>query len=546
MKAKFIELFIIFLCIFYILPGNSYAQKNQYVVLIGWDGVSSDGFQFSQTPNINKLIQEGAISVTTRSVLPAQSAPNWAANLSGAGPEQTGVTNNNWRMLTGKLEPTVKDATGHFPSIFNLIRNGIPEAKMGMFYDWDWLSEYINTNMVDKAVLTSSFTETTEKAIEFIAQSKPLFTFVYYGTPDNVAQQSGYQTIEYFLSINKIDAEIGKLVMALKGIGIYEQTNIIIVSDHGGLSKGIGNETLQEIEIPWIISGPGIIKNRALQNTNTVINTAPTIAYILGLTQPDYWTGKPMKEAFEKDNKDSRGWTYIPKPQSSMKSAVYFNETEIKFSAPWDNVIIRYTLDGTDPNDKSPQYTKSFIVKTSTTVKAACFLDSNRSEIVEGKIIIIEGVERFKLLDLPDKKYSGNGDLTLLDFERGSTNYQDGKWFGFEGYNMTAIFRFTERKKVASVTIGCLQDVVNLIYFPAGFEFYISDDGEEYKFIGGITRADIKGKNLDAKDFVKTFDETFAPTYYFKVVVKNIGIAPAGAPGAGKKAWLFVDEIIIK
>lgn len=32
---------------------------------------------------------------------------------------------------------------------------------------------------------------------------------------------------------------------------------------------------------------------------------------------------------------------------------------------------------------------------------------------------------------------------------------------------------------------------------------------------------------------------------FVKIVVKNWGEIPVGNPGAGKKAWLFVDEIEI-
>ena len=32
---------------------------------------------------------------------------------------------------------------------------------------------------------------------------------------------------------------------------------------------------------------------------------------------------------------------------------------------------------------------------------------------------------------------------------------------------------------------------------------------------------------------------------FVKVVVKNQGTIPEGSPGAGNKAWLFIDEIEI-
>ena len=32
---------------------------------------------------------------------------------------------------------------------------------------------------------------------------------------------------------------------------------------------------------------------------------------------------------------------------------------------------------------------------------------------------------------------------------------------------------------------------------------------------------------------------------YLKVVAKSIGVCPPGHPGAGGKAWIFADEIIV-
>jgi len=86
------------------------------VILIGIDGVSAEAFQYSNTPVINTLISQGAISLKTRGVMPTVSAPNWATILSGPGPEQHGFTSNEGSPVNEGLEPTAKEADGYAAS----------------------------------------------------------------------------------------------------------------------------------------------------------------------------------------------------------------------------------------------------------------------------------------------------------------------------------------------------------------------------------------------------------------------------------------------
>jgi hexosaminidase len=88
-----------------------------------------------------------------------------------------------------------------------------------------------------------------------------------------------------------------------------------------------------------------------------------------------------------------------------------------------------------------------------------------------------------------------------------------------------------------------MQDIKNLIFFPTEIEFYDSNNGEDFNLVDNIKRTEISGKNLDTKDFSKTFPNLV--TRYLKIIVKNIKVCPVGHPSAGKKAWLFVDEISI-
>ena len=139
-SMKIPKLFLILLCLLLAMH-SSPAQTDpvKRVILIGIDGVSAEGLQYSDTPVIDSLIRQGTLSLKTRGVMPTVSAPNWASILSGAGPEQHGVTSNDWSLSNQGFDPTVKDADGYFATLFTLIRQQKPTAVTAMFYDWNWL-----------------------------------------------------------------------------------------------------------------------------------------------------------------------------------------------------------------------------------------------------------------------------------------------------------------------------------------------------------------------------------------------------------------------
>ena len=110
----------------------------------------------------------------------------------------------------------------------------------------------------------------------------------------------GHHTKEYFDQLKTVDIWIGKIVAAVKDAGIENETVIIISSDHGGINKGHGGKTLSEVDIPWIAYGKGIKKNQELKNTMVIFDTAPTIAWLLGLKTPESWRGIAIKQIMEK------------------------------------------------------------------------------------------------------------------------------------------------------------------------------------------------------------------------------------------------------
>ena len=78
-----------------------------------------------------------------------------------------------------------------------------------------------------------------------------------------------------------------------------DETIFIVTADHGGIKKGHGGKTMEEMETAFIISGKGIKKGYEFEESMMQFDCAATIAYIFGLEQPQVWIGRPMKQVFK-------------------------------------------------------------------------------------------------------------------------------------------------------------------------------------------------------------------------------------------------------
>jgi len=513
------------------------------VILIGIAGVSAEEFQYANTPVIDKLISQGAISLKTRGVIPSESAPNWISVLSGAGPEQHGVISNIWSPGNQAIDPTSKDADGYFPSVFTLIRKQMPKAVTGMFYDWDQLGTYVNKKLITKEQYIQGQVMITSVALKFITKEKPLFTFIYYRLPGETRQSKGSDTKDYYQAIMEIDTEIGKIITGLQEAKMIQNTTILITSDHGGAGSGIENTS--DFEVPWIISGPGIQKNMLLEIPNDNLNTAPTIARILGLKTPVEWIGKPASEAFTPKTSKTKQGKYVPKPWCSLPEGAFPGPQQIELSTSWQGAVIYYTLDGSTPGAASKKYTSPFTISKNSTLKAVSVSGTNTSQTITRMFTFVEGIKSAALTTQPNLQYAGSGVSGLFDGLIGSSNPFNKQWLGFEGDNFEVTVDMGEVKPVKALGIDVLQLPANLVFLPSSVEFYVSDDGIAFKLLKTYYPSETDDPMPDGPVMLSlTFDNV--RTQFIRIRATNIGTCPAGHTEEGQKAWLFVSEVEIE
>ncbi|MFT7465538.1 MAG: hypothetical protein ACI9EF_003907 [Pseudohongiellaceae bacterium] len=142
------------------------------------------------------------------------------------------------------------------------------------------------------------------------------------------------------------------------------------------------------------------------------------------------------------------------------------------------------------------------------------------------------------------EKYSG-GRQGLTDGWRGSNTYQDGFWVGFEQVDMSAELSWQTPQTVSSVSAGFLQDHGSWIWLPQQLEVWGSSNGVDFERLG---RWENTTSARQASPFRREATVEFAPTSVrqIKVVAKSLGSCPPWHKGAGGKAWIFCDELVVE
>ena len=108
----------------------------------------------------------------------------------------------------------------------------------------------------------------------------------------------------YYIMVERMDKQIGRIIGKLKASGQYENTIIVFLSDHG-LSVGengvMGKQNLYEksTRAPLIIAGPGIPKNQIRENRIYLQDIMPTLFDYSDIPLPEYVRFKSFRKQIE-------------------------------------------------------------------------------------------------------------------------------------------------------------------------------------------------------------------------------------------------------
>lgn len=383
-------------------PAAAAAAKAAHVIVIGVDGLSPDGVMKADTPVLHDMMKRGSWSMHARGVLPTTSGANWASMINGAGPEQHGVTSNDWQVGEFNFPTSVAGSGGFFPSIFQVLADQKPAWDVGSVYHWEGFGNLYDHRFVDYDVHGKDEDETAALAVAYIKAKRPEFLFVHFDQVDHAGHAQGHGTAHYYQAVAKADELIGRIRQATVDAGIADQTVILVTSDHGGVGKGHGGESLAELEIPWIAYGPAVKPGVQLDQPINTFDTAATAAWLLGAKIPFAWLGRPVTSILRGERAPQQAYrssSFYASPViepagegNSPPGGLFVNgPAQMTIRNPNAAGEIRYTLDNSIPTAESPLYVGPVEIARNTIVRATLF--------VSGQPASIPATGYFRILD---------------------------------------------------------------------------------------------------------------------------------------------------
>jgi predicted alpha-1,2-mannosidase len=235
----------------------------------------------------------------------------------------------------------------------------------------------------------------------------------------------------------------------------------------------------------------------------------------------------------------------LPVPVVASGERTFSQSTEIVLDSLMSDADIHFTLDGSEPTIHSPLYLKPVRLNRSATVKALAAKEGwDPSFVMTAMFTKITHNRKIALNTAYSPQYSAGGDIALIDTLRGTDDFRTGTWQGYHGVDLDVVIDLGERENLRKIVTGFIQDQNSWIFMPLEVEYAVSNDGKKFLVIGTL-KNDVPPEKEGAvcKDFSLSIQPTRAR--FVRVRAKNRKVCPHWHNGAGNKAWIFADEIVI-
>jgi hypothetical protein len=225
------------------------------VLVIGWDGVQRDHFyecynqELSECPdglpNLKELSNNNIFNMTITNGATDTKA-GWAQILTGLNAEKTGVYDNNYFQAIPEGYSIFEKLENYFDIVtFFIVGKG---NHIGLFCegeqsqskknkiiteDFPWCNAKKAIDFSQNALGENENVGTL--ALEKIEEYKDnkFFGFIHFEDPDHTGHEYGENSEEYTEQIVDDDHWLGQIIDKLKELGIYENTYIYVITDHG-------------------------------------------------------------------------------------------------------------------------------------------------------------------------------------------------------------------------------------------------------------------------------------------------------------------------
>ncbi|GAB4431248.1 MAG: hypothetical protein Kow0031_12360 [Anaerolineae bacterium] len=257
------------------------------VVLISIDGLRPDALTTANCPHLTAFQTRGSFTLTASAVLPTITLPCHTSIFHSVPPQRHGILTNTFTPMARPL-----------PGLFDVA--AAAGLRCAAFLGWEPLRDLSRLGSLTLSIcLNTAETDLTTderitaEAARHLSGGMYDLAFVYFGTVDTAGHNHGWMSPQYLAQLEQVDRHFGLLLSALP-----DDAHVLVQSDHGGHERTHGTDLPEDMTIPWFIAGPHIKQNHPIAVPVSLLDTAPTLARLLGIAPHPQWEGLCVEEVF--------------------------------------------------------------------------------------------------------------------------------------------------------------------------------------------------------------------------------------------------------
>jgi len=236
-------------------PTASVSATAPRVLLVSIDGLRADALDRGITPNLQRIIDGGARARWMAPSYPSLTFPNHYTIVTGLRPDHHGVIHNSMQSerlgkftLSDRAAVTNTAWWGGEPIWVTAENAGVRTAT------WSWPGSEAPIKGVQPSQWkhydqTVPFEQRVDTVLGWLAREDaeaPRLATLYMEHVDKAGHTYGPESRQYTDAIRRADEVIGKVLDGLQARGLDQDTNIIVVSDHGMASVRPGQAVAVE------------------------------------------------------------------------------------------------------------------------------------------------------------------------------------------------------------------------------------------------------------------------------------------------------------
>ncbi|MFN1834816.1 ectonucleotide pyrophosphatase/phosphodiesterase [Balneola sp. MJW-20] len=313
-------------------------DENPKLILISFDGFRADYLEKTDTPNFDRLVENGVRSEGLIPVFPTKTFPNHYAIVTGLYPENNGLVGNNMydpemnaSYAIGDREAVEDPDWYEGEPIWNTAeKQGMRSGTMFWVGSDAPVQDMRPTHwkLYDGSMPDSARIDTVVKWMTLNNETEIDLATLYFSFVDSQGHRYGPDSPEVVSAIQRADRLMGYLLNRLEEVAELGNTNIIVVSDHGMQEVSrerivVLDELIDPDKVEIIAYSPAVMMNvKTGENADAVYDA-------LKENEEHYrvYKREDIPDRFHlKDHRRTPGLLMIAEPGFTINTRAYFED----------------------------------------------------------------------------------------------------------------------------------------------------------------------------------------------------------------------------